>query len=107
MELLQDIRDYLENDYDREQESALLFCIKRAIKSFSNKRHYPDNYSDAMKEKDMDRFYMCIFDLTLYWVNKQGVEFQKSHSESGTSRSWDSEEDIFSLHNVIPIARIL
>lgn len=30
MELLQDIRDYLGNDYDREQESTLLFCIKRA-----------------------------------------------------------------------------
>lgn len=107
IELLQDIKDYLGTDYDAEQESALLFCIKRAIKSFLNKRNYPDDYSDSTKDKDMNRFYMCIFDLALYWVNKQGLEFQESHSESGTSQSWKSEEEIYSLHNVIPIAKLL
>ena len=106
-ELLQDLKDYLGNDYDEEQESTLLFCIKRAIKSFSNKRHYPDEYSDTVKEKDMGKYYMCIFDLALYWINKQGIEFQSNHSESGTSRSWENETDIYSLHNVIPISRII
>lgn len=107
LELLQDIKDYLGNDYDEEQESTLLFCIKRAIKSFKNKRNYPDQYTEAIIDKDINRFYMCIFDLTLYWINKQGIEFQTGHSENGTTRSWNSESEIFSLHDVIPIAKII
>lgn len=107
LELLQDLKDYLGNDYDEEQESTLLFCIKRAIKSFKNKRNYPDQYSETLIDKDIDKFYMCIFDLTLYWMNKQGIEFQTNHSENGTTRSWNSESEIFSLHDVIPIARII
>lgn len=106
LELLQDLKDYLGEDYNEEQEPAMLFCIKRAIKSFKNKRNYPSSYSENSIEKDMDKYYSCLFDLTLYWINKQGVEFQSSHSESGTGRNWDSENDIYVLHSVIPIARI-
>ena len=32
-ELLQDLKDYLGDDYDESSESALLICIKRAINS--------------------------------------------------------------------------
>lgn len=106
-ELLQDLKDYLGDDYDAEQESALLFCVKRAILSFKNKRNYPNTYSDTVINKDMEKYYSCIFDLTLYWCNMQGYEFQTSHSESGVSRSFDSERDIYVLHDVIPIARII
>lgn len=106
-ELLYDLKDYLGYDCDAEQESTLLFCIKRAIKSFKNKRNYPSSYSESMVENDMNKYYMCIFDIALYWCNMQGIEFQKSHSESGVSRSFDSERDIYVLHDVIPISRII
>lgn len=106
-ELLQDLKDYLGDDYDAEQESALLFCVKRAILSFKNKRNYPNTYSDTLINSDMEKYYSCIFDLTLYWCNMQGCEFQSSHSESGVSRSFDSERDIYVLHDVIPIARLI
>lgn len=106
LELLQDLKDYLGDDYNAEQESTLTFCVKRAIKSFKNKRNYPSSYPESMVENDMDKYYMCIFDLVLYWCDKQGVEFQTSHSESGVSRSWNSERDIYVLHDVIPIARV-
>lgn len=105
-EILQDLKNYLGNDYDEDQENTFLFCIKRAIKSFENIRNYPENYSEQIKNKDMEKFYMCIFDLTLYWCNTQGMEFQKSHSESGVSRSFESESEIYSLHKVVSIARI-
>ena len=105
--ILQDLRDYLGDDYDEKQDAALLICVRRAIRSFKNKRHYPEEYSENIIEKDMDKLYSCIFDLALYWVGKQGVEFHKSFSGNGESRSWDSEADVYALHNVIPIARII
>jgi hypothetical protein len=105
--ILQDFKDYFGNDYNEEQESTLLFCIRRAIQSFKNKKNYPESYKEENIEKDMERYQMCIFDLALYWCVMQGYEFQNSHSESGVSRSWKSEEDIYALHNVIPIAKIV
>lgn len=107
LELLQDLKDYFGDDFDDEQEGALLVCVKRSIKSFKNRRNYPSNYSENMIAKDMDRYYACLLDLTLYWAIKQGYEFQGSHSENSTNRSWESETEIYSLHNIIPIARVL
>lgn len=107
LELLQDLKDYFGDDYEEEQESTLLFCVKRAIKSFQNKRNYPENYSEKIIQKDMNKYYSCLLDLTLYWCIKQGYEFQGSHSENSTNRAWEKEAEIYALHNVIPIARIL
>lgn len=107
LELLKDLKDYFSDDFDDEQEGVLLVCIKRSIKSFKNKRNYPSAYPQIMIEKDMDKYYSCLLDLSLYWAIKQGYEFQGSHSENSTNRSWESESEIYSLHNVIPIARIL
>ena len=107
IDILQDLKNYFGDDYDEEQEPTLLFCIKRAILSFKNKRNYPKAYSEQYIEDDMKRFYTCIFDLTLYWINMQGYEFQSSHSENGVNQAWNSESDIYALHNVIPVTRII
>lgn len=106
-ELLQDLKNYLGDDYNESSEPALLICIKRAINSFKNKREYPDNYSESMIEKDMKKKYFCIWDDVLYWCNMQGYEFQTSHSENGTNRSWKSEDEIYIFHGILPIARII
>lgn len=105
--MLNDLKNYFGNDYDEDNDSAILFCIKRAIVSFKNKRNYPNIYTDALINNDMEKYYSCIFDLTLYWINMQGCEFQTNHSENGVSRSFKSEQDIYVLHSVIPIARII
>lgn len=105
-ELFQDLKSYLGNDYDLDMEFTYNVCVKRAISSFRNQRNYPLNYSDSIIENDMRRYYSCLLDLVLYWCNVNGVEFQKSHSESGTSRSWMTEEEIYTMHKVIPIGRI-
>lgn len=105
--LLQDLKDYLGEDYSNFDESTLLICIKRAINSFKNKRNYPDNYSENLIQKDMEKKYFCIWDDVLYWCNMAGIEFQTSNSENGSSRSWQSEDEIYVFHGVLPIARIV
>lgn len=105
-ELFQDIKKYLGDDYDPERASSVRFCIRRAITSFKNKRNYPSSYTDKAIEADMKRYYPCLFDLALYWCNMQGIEFETSHSESGTTASWMSESDIYALHRVLSISVI-
>nr|DAG23941.1 MAG TPA: hypothetical protein [Caudoviricetes sp.] len=52
----------------------------------------------------MEKCYDCIFDLALYFLTKQGAEFQSSHSESSVNRSWNSETEIYVNHGVFPFA---
>ena len=52
----------------------------------------------------MKKCYDCIFDLALYFLVKQGAEFQGSHSESSVNRSWESETEIYINHGVFPFA---
>ena len=65
LEILQDLKNYFGDDYEEEQESTLLFCIKRSIKSFKNKRNYPSAYPQIMIEKDMTSIilvsWICLY----------------------------------------------
>lgn len=97
---------YLGDEYSAESEKQLELCILRAISSFKTYVDYPSGYETEKIEADIKRNQFCIFDLALYFYNMQGMEFVKSFSESGTSRAWSNENEIFAKHGVVPFVRI-
>lgn len=101
-ELINDLTNYLTDD--TESPEMISLAVKRAIRSFKNKRNYPSSYTDEKIDSDMEKCYDCIFDLALYFLVKQGAEFQGSHSESSVNRSWESEAEIYINHGVFPFA---
>lgn len=102
-QLISDLTTYLEDD---EQTARVIpLAVKRAIRSFQKKRNYPESYTEENINKDMDKCYDCIFDLALYFLVKQGVEFETSHSENSVNAGWNSETEIFVNHGVFPFAR--
>ena len=101
-ELINDLVNYLTDD--TESPEMISLAVKRAIRSFKNKRNYPSSYTDKKIDSDMEKCYDCIFDLALYFLVKQGAEFQGPHSESSVNRSWESETEIYINHGVFPFA---
>lgn len=101
-ELMNDLSVYLTDN--PENEGILELAVKRAIRSFKQKRNYPSSYEDKKIISDMEKCYDCVFDLALYFLVKQGAEFQNSHSESSVSRNWNSDADIYVSHGVFPFA---
>lgn len=101
-ELTSDLNAYLADD--PEISGMIPLSVKRALRSFRNKRNYPSEYTEAKINADMEKCYDCIFDLALYFLVKQGAEFQGSHSENSVNRSWESETDIYINHGVFPFA---
>lgn len=101
-QLIEDLTNYIGDD----EETARLIPLsaKRAVRSFQKKRNYPSEYTKEQIDSDMKKCYDCIFDLALYFLVKQGAEFQGSHSESSVSRGWDSETEIYINHGVFPFA---
>ena len=100
-QLIEDLTNYLEDDVET---ARVILSVNRAIRSFKKKRNYPSSYSDEKINSDMENCYDCIFDLALYFLVKQGAEFQGSHSESSVNRSWESETEIYINHGVFPFA---
>ena len=98
--LIEHLTNYLEDD--AETARMIPLSAERAIRSFKKKRNYPTSYSDEKINSDMEKCYDCIFDLALFFLVKQGAEFQGSHSESSVNRSWDSETEIYVNHGVFP-----
>lgn len=98
------LKDYLGDDCDN--EASLLLSVKRAISSFKAYMEYPEFFTEEKIEADLKRYEFCLFDLALYMYNLQGIEFQQTHSENGTSRSFMSEGEIYSLHGIVPYASL-
>ena len=101
-ELIADLTAYLADDSETPMMVSL--SVKRAIRSFKNKRNYPSGYTDEKINADMEKCYDCIFDLALYFLVKQGAEIQGSHTENSDKRSWESETEIYISHGVFPFA---
>ena len=102
-ELMEELSLYLADN--PESEAILTLSVNRAIRSFKNKRNYPSSYTDDKIKNDMKKCYDCIFDLALYFLVKQGVEFETSHSENSVNAGWNSETEIFVNHGVFPFVR--
>lgn len=67
---------------------ALNSKIKNAYREVKRIRSYPDEYSDEMIEKDMERYYSNIRNLALYDYNQIGAEGESSHNDNTGTRTW-------------------
>lgn len=101
-QLINDLTEYLSDEPI--YLNLISLSVKRAMRSFKKKRNYPSSYTDEKINKDMENCYDCIMDLALYFLVKQGAEFQDSHSENSVSRNWESETEIYVNHGVFPFA---
>ena len=104
--LVSDLISYFNTECADENESLFTLCAKRAINSFRTLRGYPKSFKEDSINKDMENYYYCLFDLAVYWYSKIGAEYENSHSENGTSRSWSSEKEIYAAHGVVPFANV-
>lgn len=78
----------------KEQEVACLSSkIKNAVREVRNKRNYPEHFTDAQIEKDLEKHYSNIRELALYDYNQFGAEGQVTMNENGVNRTWKSRND--------------
>lgn len=103
-EILNDVRTYLGDEADDNDNPVLLIIINRAIRRVCNKR-YPWGCSDEEKTAVVKKYREVIFDAAIWYWSKQGAEGQSSHSENGISRGYESEE--FLYVDVVPMVKIL
>lgn len=74
----------------------LAIKVRDAYRKVRSRKCYENtSYTEEQIEKHLyENHYQDIKDIALYNFNMIGAEFQKSHSENGTSRTWRTEDEI-------------
>lgn len=86
--------------------AKLTVKVNDAIRKVRSARKYEyTTYTEERMGKDLyDNYYAVVKDLTLYYWNKIGAEFESSHDENDVSRTYISENEI--LGNVPAFVKI-
>ena len=92
----------LESDPDFSSE-ILTEKVENAINEVKLARRYKQaKYSESMIERDIEKYLSIIRDVSLYDYNQSGIDFQSSHQENGTTRTFMTRRYLF--NGVIPLA---
>ena len=91
-EIFNDLKEQIEEEIS---DKMIASKLKNAIREVKRARNYPEDYTQSMIEEDMEAYYSNILSLALYDINQIGGEGEKSHSDSGTSRTWKDRKECF------------
>ena len=104
-EIFADLSAELSVSDENFNEILLLSKVRSAIRAMKNARKYQNNpefYTEDRIEKDLYNYFEKIQGLALDRYNRIGADGESSHSENGTSRTYEDEKRWFS--GVIPIS---
>ena len=87
-----------------DENPKLQMLISNAKESIIQVRHYPDSWTQDKIEKDLEQFENTLINLVIYDYNKEGMDFENSHTESGVSRQFQSRQRI--MADVVPFVHI-
>lgn len=80
--------------------------IDKAKQDIRGYRHYPSSYTDEMIESDIEtKYHNILIELVLYDYSIEGADFQSTHNENGTNRTFVKRESI--LGKIIPFCNVL
>ena len=100
--IIESLTTELESDPDF-SEDILREKVTNAINEVKLARGYKRvKYSDAQIESDIERYQSIIRDISLYDYNQSGIDFQSSHQENGTTRTFMTRRYLF--NGVVPLA---
>ena len=83
-----------------EENVKLEMLISNARESIINVRHYPAEWDEEKIEADLKQYENVLINLVIYDYNKEGMDFENSHTESGVSRQFQSRARV--MADVVP-----
>lgn len=104
MEMIDRLRERLTDNGVVPSDAILTDCIESAKHAILSRRFPYGEYPDEVEERYKDLQYR----LAIAAYNKEGAEFETSHSENGVSRTWGSEgfpKEL--LDEIVPFAGII
>ena len=102
-EIIEELKtELLLTEGEKFNETLLESKVKNAYRSVKTARKYPPSYTEAMIERDMEKYYTQVRDIALYDYNQIGAEGQTQYSQDGVSVHYEDRNKLF--YGVLPIA---
>lgn len=83
-----------------EENPKLEMLIEDAISSIRKVRNYPHSWSEEQIQEDLKSYEDVVIKLVVYDYNKEGMEFENAHTESGVTRQFSSRARV--MGDVVP-----
>ena len=100
--ILENLNTILGDDYD---EALLSILIDKALSNIKKIRNYPNNYTEAMINTDIESYEYQILDIVIKMFNIRGAEGETQRSENSTSHVFASENSFYK--DIKPIAKVI
>ena len=102
-EIIEELKKELsETESDKFNESLLESKVKGAYRAVKTARRYPQSYTEAAIERDMENYHSQVRDIALYDYNQIGAEGQTQYSADGVSIHYVERDKLF--YGVLPIS---
>lgn len=90
---------------DDDFNAALLEVkVSNAIKEVIRTRNYPDTYTTAMIDKDLEKYYSNLRDIVLYDYSHVGAYGEIQRNEDGINRQYVDRDKLFK--GILPLSRL-
>ena len=87
-----------------EEDIYLNELLADAKESIINVRHYPKHFTQEQIDEDLEHYEKVLIKLVIYDYNKEGMEFENAHTESGVSRQFQSRARL--MGDVLPFVEV-
>lgn len=92
-----------ETEGEKFNETLLRSKVNSAYRDIKTAKMFPQSYSDATIESEMNKYYSNVLGLALYRYNKVGAEGQTQYSQDGVSVHYEDEAVYY--YGVLPCAK--
>lgn len=101
------VKEYTDFIPEMAGQTVSPMLIDFVIEKYAQHRNYPLSFKDDLKENDMYEHITTIAMAVVDMLNKIGAEGEKSHSENGVSRQYESAYVSTNLfYDVLPYVNI-
>jgi len=83
-------------------QTLLRSKVNGAYRAVKTARKYPQSYTEAFIERDMENYYSQVREIAMYDYNSIGAEGQTQYSQDGVSVHYVDRNSLF--YGVLPIA---
>ena len=87
-----------------DEDPQIEMLISNALESIRQVRHYPDDWDEDKIKDDLKNYRNTVINLVIYDYNKEGMDYENSHTESGVSRQFQSRQRL--MADVMPFVHI-
>lgn len=91
---------------EKADNTLLALFVNKAVDEFIAYVNYPQSFEYSIIEDEIEKYKYCIADLAIFDYEKQGINSESVHIESGVTSHYSNKGAIYTKYRVVPYATL-